>query len=406
MKTASAIKKKAYYFLWQIDVIGQLTTELLALKSLFGDYYDLHVITTNPYENNRVNLSVFELLTRDITVEFTDSIESVMFVHNHRGDEKKIGIHEYDDYVLIALPPEKLVEQCIIRFGKNGWNYICKLNNNDREKGKVLKQLLAIPDDAKIVTLHVREPGYHNHMEMYYNIRNADIHNYLPAIQYLIDNGYYVIRIGDKSMTQLPIRHNQVIDAPFNSYYTDFFEPYFISQSLFYIGMPSGPETLACIFDVAMLRTNGLLQWGKTGYHKGLVIYKHYWSKQLKRNLTYQEIMTSPILNYNNPKQFELSDIVLTENTEIEILQAVMEIEKRIDASYATDLSIDVEIEKINVIAELYNSTHKPKFGTGWNVHEISYMQISHEYIRLNPGFIGHRFVPSVTDSSHKLIHV
>jgi putative glycosyltransferase (TIGR04372 family) len=403
--TTTITKKKAYYFLWQLDVIGQLTTELLALKSLFGDIYDLHIVTTDPYKNSRVNFSVYELLTRDITVVLTDDIETIKFVHNHRRDEKAIGVHEYDDYVLIALPPEKLVEYCIRKFGRFGWNYICRLNQYDQQKGKELKQALGIPDDAKIVTLHIREGGYHSQMEQYYNIRNAEPGKYLQATRYLVDQGYYLVRIGDKSMTPLPINDHRVIDAPFHPYYSDFFEPYFISESLFYVGMPSGPETLAYIFDVAMLRTNGLLQWGGNGYYKGLVIYKHYWSQQLGRNLTYQELLTSPILNYNNPEQFALSGITIQENSEQEILQGVQEIEQRVANTYTPDKSIDDRIEKINTIADLFNKSHKPEFGTGWNMQEISYMQISHEYIKLNPDFLGHVFVHSVTDPTHKLIH-
>lgn len=405
MLIESAAKKKAYYYLWQIDVIGQLSTELLALKSVFGDVYDLHVVTSNPHKNSRVNHSVFEMLTRDISVSYTDDIDLLRSVHLCRGDEKVIGIHEFEDHVHIALPPEKLVEECIKRFGRSGWNYICKLDQADVRKGLALKNALGMPEDARIVTLHVRESGYHSQMEQYYNVRNADIRNYQVAVEYLLDRGYYVVRLGDKTMTPLPVKHERVIDAPFHQYYADFFEPYFISQSRFYVGMPSGPETLAYVFDVPLLRTNGLFQWGGNGYYKGLAVYKHYWSKQLGRNLTYQEIMTSPILNYNNPEQFTLSGIEIRENSSAELLQAVIEIEGRVSGAYIPDASLDREIEKQHSVAMLYNNANKPACGTGWNMQEISYMQISHEYLKLNPDFIGHRFVDSVTDPTHRMIH-
>ena len=212
------------------------------------------------------------MITRGLQVSFTDDREIVMQVHNLRGKKDAVGIQQFEDYDIIAIPPEKLVEICIKTFGKRGWKYKCRLTLQDKQKGHELRQALKIPDDAKIVTLHVREPGYHWQMEKFYHIRNADIYSYLPALVYLMDNGYHVVRIGDRTMTPLPFTHSRIIDAPFHPLYEDFFDPCFIAESRFYIGMPSGPETLAYIFDIPMLRTNALFQWGSVGYHKGLVI--------------------------------------------------------------------------------------------------------------------------------------
>lgn len=405
MTAADVTKKTAYYFLYQIEKIGQLSTELLAVRSLFEETYNLHIVTLDPYKCYGVNCSLYEMLTRNLCVSYTDDMDALMFAHRLRGFEETSGIRDFGDYVIITLAPEKLLELCIKKFGRHGWNYICKLNEYDNLKGKALQEALGMPDDAKIVTLHVREPGYLNDEGHFYNYRNADILNYLPAIEYLIDKGYYIVRIGDRTMKPIPIKHNRIIDAPFHPLYADFFEPYFISKSNFYVGMASGPASLAYIFDVYALLTNRVFHWGENGYYKGFSIYKHFWSQQLKRNLSYLEIMTSPALNYYNPALFDRAGITLQENSKEEILRAVIETEARINNNYYVDSNIDCKIDKLFDLAMCYNKTHKLELGSGWNVQETSYMQISHEYIKLNPAFLGitpdtsdHVFVDSDVD--------
>jgi len=75
--------------------------------------------------------------------------------------------------------------------------------------------------------------------------------------------------------------HPQLIDAPFHPSYTDFVDPYFISQSKFYIGMLSGPLNVAYIFDVPVLLTNVIYMHGLIGYRKRLVLPKKYWSENI-----------------------------------------------------------------------------------------------------------------------------
>lgn len=384
MTVASITKKTAYYFLYQIDKIGQLTTELLALRSLFDNIYNLHVVTLDPYKIRGVNHSVYEMLTRGLSISYTEDVESLLFSHRLRGFEQTIGIRDFNDYVIITLAPEKLVELCIKKFGRHGWNYICNLNEYDIQKGKALKEALEMPDDAKIVTLHVREPGYLNDEGHFSDYRNANIYNYLPAIEFLISKGYYIVRIGDKTMKPLPIKHFKILDAPFHPFYADFFEPYFVSQSTFYLGMPSGPASLAFVFDIHLLLTNRIYHWGENGYYKGLSIYKHYWSRQLKRYLTYQEIMTSPTLNYYDPAQYSISNIELHENTGEEILRGVMEMESRINNAYAIDSNFNAKIDNVFNASMKYNMQNVPEIGTGWNMQDLEYMQISHEVIKLN----------------------
>ena len=76
---------------------------------------------------------------------------------------------------------------------------------------------LGIAPGAKTVTVHVREPGYKSGREQADKgswrddaTRNARIETHFPAIDYLVSEGYTVVRIGDPSM--VPVERPGVID--------------------------------------------------------------------------------------------------------------------------------------------------------------------------------------------------
>ena len=55
-------KRNLVYVLYQVDRIGQLSGELLHIKTLFEGYYDRIIIVTGPINNPHVNPNVFKVL--------------------------------------------------------------------------------------------------------------------------------------------------------------------------------------------------------------------------------------------------------------------------------------------------------------------------------------------------------
>ncbi len=114
----------------------------------------------------------------------------------------------------------------------------------------------------KFVCVHVRESGFHNdsHRRPY---RNASIDNYIPSIKFLIDKGFTVFRLGDKSMQEVWYKDPHLIDYPFTKLKSEKMDLYLIKHCEFFIGMTSG------IYDTALLFNKPCLTVNNTNWFQG-----------------------------------------------------------------------------------------------------------------------------------------
>jgi putative glycosyltransferase (TIGR04372 family) len=67
---------------------------------------------------------------------------------------------------------------------------------------------------------------------------------------------------------------------------------------------------------------------------KDLFITKKYWLKKERRNLSFREIFDSPVSRLLRSEQLELAGIELIENTEEEILDITVEMDKRLKGTW------------------------------------------------------------------------
>lgn len=111
---------------------------------------------------------------------------------------------------------------------------------------------------APHVTLHVRESGYRRrdagrqqHVD---RVRDAAIERYATAVDWLVSQGYRVIRLGDRSMT--PCAWPGVVDVATAPWRTDAFELWAMLQSRFFIASDSGPYFLSVLCDVPSVAVN------------------------------------------------------------------------------------------------------------------------------------------------------
>jgi putative glycosyltransferase (TIGR04372 family) len=111
---------------------------------------------------------------------------------------------------------------------------------------------------SKIAILHIRESGYkssQNPYEQRSHMRNADISNYQEALTHLVDNGYTIVKIGDKSMR--PIKMNGLIDLASSEYNSPALELYIMQHAKLFILSESGPMYTPLLFnDVPALLAN------------------------------------------------------------------------------------------------------------------------------------------------------
>ena len=96
-------KRNLVYVLYQIDRIGQLSGELLHIKTLFETYYDRIIIVTGPINNPHVNPNVFKVLgPKFINVVTEDPIIPLIGVcaGEHRTLSPNLDLLIWDAYQL------------------------------------------------------------------------------------------------------------------------------------------------------------------------------------------------------------------------------------------------------------------------------------------------------------------
>lgn len=319
-----------------MGLIGQLASEVWWVRNLYRPpEYQVTIVTSPLSSRPTTNTAVYEICMRGIRLVQSGTQGAVPFSSYY---ETKIQtVQQSDrDVTYLQVNGMKLKNEFVKRFREGRELLYFQLSPQDHQRGHRLRHAMGIAADAPIVTLHVRQANT-KPKAAYHNYRDADIDNFLPTIQYLLSRGYTVVRLGDPSLKRLPDMGPRLIDAPFHPAYNHAVDLYFVAVSQFYLGMPSGPYSVANIFNVPVVLMNATVcgdDWGKIG---DLYIPKKFYSHRLGRLLTYQEITCSPMINFYKAQEFEQAGIDLIENTPMEILGAVVEMDQRICGCYPAD---------------------------------------------------------------------
>ena len=191
----------------------------------------------------------------------------------------------------------------------------------NENKLKIDLNNLGISENDWFVCLHVREGGFKKDWD---NPLNANIENYIDAINEIVNRGGNVIRVGDNSMTKLP-NIKGLIDYPFTTFKNSEMDLYLLKKCKFFICMGSGPLDAAnLLFRKRLLLTNTAQYLHGLPFNKGsYAIFKQVYSKNKKRFLSVREYMLDAE-NINN-KWWISDDHQLYENNKKEIKQAVIE---------------------------------------------------------------------------------
>lgn len=194
------------------------------------------------------------------------------------------------------------------------------------------RERMGLPKNAWFVCLHVREGGFRNDQNA---SRNADIFNYIGAIEEITSRGGWVVRMGDATMKKLPVME-RVIDYPFTETKSDLMDVYLISECRTYIGMQSGILDVAVMFQRPIILTNmNYWLWAFPPKKGDIGLLKHVYSKSRKRFLSIREwIVEGFAANYRDLGD----DYVLYENDPEELRTVVREFLDRGDDWQPTPL--------------------------------------------------------------------
>lgn len=187
---------------------------------------------------------------------------------------------------------------------------------------RIVEKSLKIPQEARYVCLHVRESGFLNDYTV--KGRNSDINNYRKAMLYLSEIGYYVVRLGDKSMTPF-IGPDKWIDYANDANNSEILDNCLIKHASLYVGSCSGPMDVALLFNKEIIQINDPYLYHCGWYKEGSLFHpKTFINRASGKIVKLEEFLEA---EPTDPRGFrgegESSKYAFIENSEDEIFQTI-----------------------------------------------------------------------------------
>ena len=208
-------------------------------------------------------------------------------------------------------------------FRHNAWHM--SLPANLERAGRAFAKRHGFGDAQRIVTLHVRDSGYHSYLKQSY--RDAEIADYRAAVDELLSRGYGVVRLGDDRQERLGIDHPRYLELPFADGYAPELDPYFVARSDFMIGCQSGPCAYARAFGRPLLTVNAVFHYSLLPAVQELACFKRYLVEDDGdlRELSLAEVLDRRLFYLENSFQFDRQGIRLDAVPADAIVEAVRE---------------------------------------------------------------------------------
>jgi len=370
---------KIYYRLLSIDRIGQLFEELFSIKNLYPEE-EVVIITSNPDYHPRLNRQAFECIINNFSHKF---INNHAFLCDRHENPYTDNLIKFGDGYLFHKEPCGLRREFYKKYSSKKSPFYFKLRGKDMDLGDEIMEVLGVPKNKKIVTLHVRENGYVPELK-YHSFRDCNINNCVKAIDYLIKKGYYVIRLGDPTMKKLILNSSNYIELSHSEFTHTIAELYLISKAEFHIGTGSGVWHIAQTCGTPILSLNTELPFCVWGNEYDIELPRVFYSKIFNRNLSVYELANSDILTYSETNQYKSSGLKLIENNEDVVLESTKEMINNIKEN---NTGSNIDHSYFPTIKTLYYEMGKrnPRFSYPYAQKK----KIAESYLKNNPEFLG-----------------
>ncbi|MCP5372624.1 MAG: TIGR04372 family glycosyltransferase [Hyphomicrobiales bacterium] len=240
------------------------------------------------------------------------------------------------------------------------------LDPGHRRAGRERLARAGLPEDAWFVCLHVREAGFFDEDVAWSNNRhrNARVETYLPAVAEVVARGGHVVRIGDPTMTPLPGVPGLIDYAHGgDDLRADWMDLVCVAEARFYLGMASGPSSVAVNFGVPTLGTNWF-PLGPWPYCAGdIFIHKRLRDTATGRFLGIAESLAPPLFSAMAPLYFQARGLEPVDNTADEIRAATREMLDRLDGTWTDTAEDDARQARYRALADPHGVGLTPRLG-------------------------------------------
>jgi putative glycosyltransferase (TIGR04372 family) len=222
-------------------------------------------------------------------------------------------------------------------FYQNNFILPWKFNEEEHLKAKNYLLKMGIPKNAKIACLHVRDGNFANKMTklgmkdfVTNSYRNADIDSYFLASKYLVEQGWYVLRMGVYPKKKLSWANEYIIDYASN-FNNQFMDLYLFRYANLIVTTSTGPDMISIFSKIPTVTTNHIYNSVHCQYGPHIILHKHFFILNEDRELSIEEFFINKYKIQNKFKKNKSNDFMLEsgiqiiDNSEEEILDAVKE---------------------------------------------------------------------------------
>ena len=200
-----------------------------------------------------------------------------------------------------------------------------KVDQKFIDRGNEFLQTLGISSENKIICLIVRDKAYldkkyPNRNWEYQNYRDSNIENFIDAINYATERGYYVFRMGEHVDRHLDLENKMFIE--YSKYHrTDFLDIFLAYRCSFCLSSTTGYDVIpGFTFRKPVLYTNFMPAGGFLGFSKNFIFsIKLHYDNIKNEFLKLRDISKYQLSFSANTKEFIEKNIDLIENTSEEI---------------------------------------------------------------------------------------
>jgi len=208
----------------------------------------------------------------------------------------------------------------------------------------------------KFICLNVRDSAFFNESQVSrHAYRNSNIDDYEVVISYLLNLGYWVVRIGKMVEKPINIKDNKLIDYGIDQNRSDLLDVWFCKNCEFLVSTGTGVDSVAQMFKKKIVFVNFLPISHIISWTENITVPKKlFWDKSGKE-LSLTEHLDN---TYGNTYQYEEKGIKVVDLSPDEIESAVKEMVARLSGIPLTNQQIQNQ-KKFWDVMESHDSYRK-----------------------------------------------
>lgn len=267
------------------DAIGHLAPEPHYLASLYGDEYDRIVLLTPPRAVPKMKRPLYDLLARDFGMAETQHTPLLLLRDLDRG------IVRMGPFELFLVHTHKFYRAYTLHRAARMPLRFLELSEEMRSAGDRWLRDVGIEPGMPFVTLHMRDEGYSHDAGSapYGKLRAVDPAGFRLAVDWLLEVGYAVIRLGGTGAPPIDHPSPRMIDLAHDPRSEDFLDIYLMATCDFSLNCQSGPEALARAFGRPSVNTNLMPTVMSHHLDGDLFLFKPLYHGDGKEPLSYAE---------------------------------------------------------------------------------------------------------------------